>query len=66
MVKDSEYVCRCECGGMVRGVRQFGMLFTWCVRCTPKVVVNLKKLKPSPKPAAGCPASRVAVVVTAL
>lgn len=30
-----KYVCQCECGGDVRGVMQFGQLWTWCERCTP-------------------------------
>jgi hypothetical protein len=33
-------ICKCDCGGTVRGVEQFGRLFTWCDKCTP--VVSLK------------------------
>jgi hypothetical protein len=36
------YVCVCGCGGTVRGVEQFGRLFTACDRCTPAVRVRLK------------------------
>ena len=28
------YVCQCECGGRVRGVWQFGRLFSYCEKCT--------------------------------
>ena len=30
-------ICKCECGGNVRGVEQFGRLWTWCEKCTPVV-----------------------------
>lgn len=36
-------VCRCECGGTVYGVRQFGRLFTWCGKCSPVVKVRGKR-----------------------
>ncbi len=36
-----EKVGKCECGGTVRGVRDFGRLFTWCEKCTP--IVRMKK-----------------------
>jgi hypothetical protein len=32
---------KCECGGTVYGVRDFGRLFSWCNRCTPVVSVKL-------------------------
>lgn len=35
--QDGKYICKCECGGQVRGVEQFGRLFTWCETCTPVV-----------------------------
>ncbi len=35
----SRYICKCECGGDVRGVDQFGMTFSVCMRCTPVVRV---------------------------
>lgn len=40
--KDDEgrYIGKCECGGDVRGVSQFGRLWTWCKKCTP--VINVK------------------------
>lgn len=34
-------ICQCECGGTVRGVHEFGRLFTYCEKCTP--VVRIKK-----------------------
>jgi hypothetical protein len=34
------YICKCECGGNVYGVRQFGRVFSWCDTCTPVVKVN--------------------------
>lgn len=34
--KEGKFVCRCECGGQVRGVESFGRLWTWCEKCTPK------------------------------
>lgn len=35
-------ICKCECGGQVRGVEGFGRLWTWCEKCTPvvKATVN--------------------------
>lgn len=33
-------VCRCECGGQVYGEYGFGLLWTWCDTCTPKVEVK--------------------------
>jgi hypothetical protein len=39
---DGEFVCKCECGGNVLGVREFGRLFTWCTECTPITKVCLK------------------------
>ncbi len=32
---EGRYVCKCACGGKVRGVREFNRLFTWCDTCTP-------------------------------
>ena len=40
LAEKGDYVCQCECGGDVRGVEQFGRLWTWCEKCTP--VVNVK------------------------
>lgn len=42
---EGRFVCRCECGGEVRGVRQFGRLWTWCTKCSPVVVINLPERK---------------------
>lgn len=33
---------KCECGGIVRGVTEFGRLFTYCEKCTPVVIVRIK------------------------
>lgn len=41
MKQDGRYVCKCECGGQVRGVGQFGRLWTWCTKCTPVVTVKV-------------------------
>lgn len=41
MKPEGRYVCKCECGGQVRGVEQFGRLFTWCTKCTPVVTVKV-------------------------
>lgn len=38
---DTVYVCRCECGGQVRGQFCFGRLFSWCESCTPVVEVKV-------------------------
>lgn len=40
--REGKFICKCECGGQVRGVESFGRLWTWCEKCTPvvKVVVN--------------------------
>lgn len=35
--REGKYICKCECGGQVRGVEQFGRLFTWCEKCSPVV-----------------------------
>lgn len=32
-------ICKCECGGTVRGVFDFGRWFTWCEKCSPVVRV---------------------------
>lgn len=34
-------ICKCECGGNVRGVREFGQWWTWCDRCTPVETVQM-------------------------
>ncbi len=33
-------ICKCECGGIVRGVRDFGRWFTWCEKCTPVIKIK--------------------------
>lgn len=37
--KEGKFICKCECGGQVRGVEQFGRLFTWCESCTPVIAI---------------------------
>ena len=37
---EGRYICKCECGGQVRGIEDFGRLFTWCEKCTPVEVMN--------------------------
>jgi hypothetical protein len=38
---NGRFIGKCECGGDVRGVAQFGRLWTWCTKCTPVVNVTL-------------------------
>ena len=33
-------ICKCECGGTVRGFEDFGQLWTWCEKCTPVVKIS--------------------------
>lgn len=40
--KEGRRICKCECGGEVRGIDQFGQLFTWCEKCTPVEKVKLE------------------------
>lgn len=44
VASDDKFVGVCSCGGEVRGVNQFGQLFTFCTKCTPVVKVTLKPL----------------------
>lgn len=37
---DAKKICKCECGGTVRGIEQMGRKFTWCEKCTPVIVVK--------------------------
>jgi hypothetical protein len=39
--KEGRFVCKCECGGSVRGIEEFGQLWTWCEKCTPVVRVDI-------------------------
>ena len=41
MDREGRFVCKCECGGDVLGVPQFGRLWTWCTKCTPVVQVQI-------------------------
>lgn len=45
--REGRRICKCECGGTVRGVEDFGQLWTWCERCTPveKITVDPFTLK---------------------
>lgn len=37
---EGKRICKCECGGEVRGINQFERLFTWCESCTPIVQIK--------------------------
>ena len=39
----------CECGGQVRGVEDFGRMWTWCEKCSPVVVIRSAALGESAK-----------------
>jgi hypothetical protein len=39
--QEGRRICKCECGGTVRGVEQFDRLWTWCTKCTPVVKVAI-------------------------
>jgi hypothetical protein len=41
--REGKHICKCECGGEVRGIEQFDRLFTWCEKCTPVNVVKIPK-----------------------
>lgn len=43
----THYICKCECGGGVRGVKmgEAGYTASFCTRCTPVVKVNVTKLR---------------------
>lgn len=43
--QEGRRVGKCECGGTVRGVEGFGLLFTWCEKCTPVVKVKIPKAR---------------------
>lgn len=38
--KEGRRICKCECGGEVRGIESFGRMFSWCEKCTPVVTFN--------------------------
>lgn len=38
--REGKRICKCECGGTVRGFEDFGRLWTWCDRCSPVTVTN--------------------------
>lgn len=38
--KEGRRICKCECGGEVRGVESFGRMFSWCEKCTPVVTIR--------------------------
>lgn len=48
--KEGRHVCKCDCGGALRGVEEFGRLWTWCEKCTPVV-----KFNPRPSPSVSRP-----------
>lgn len=39
-------ICKCECGGEVRGIHSMGRLFTWCEKCTPVVMITAPGVEP--------------------
>ena len=39
---DSRFICKCECGGNVRGVEEFDRLWTWCEKCSPVTVITVE------------------------
>ena len=41
---EGRHVCKCECGGEVRGVKEFGRLWTWCEECSPVVTIKTDAL----------------------
>ena len=41
---------KCQCGGDVRAVKDFGRLFSWCTKCTPVVKIKIPR-KPKETPA---------------
>lgn len=44
-MKKGRRICKCECGGQVRGVESLGRLWTWCENCTPVVKVTARALE---------------------
>lgn len=43
--REGRHVCKCECGGEVRGIEQFDRLWTWCERCSPVVRIPVSSQK---------------------
>lgn len=39
------YLGKCECGGQVRGVHQFGQWFSWCESCKEGVAVRIADIE---------------------
>lgn len=39
----SRFICKCECGGDVRGVEEFGRLWTWCESCSPVIKFKIEE-----------------------
>lgn len=44
--KDDRYIGKCECGGAVRGARDFNRLWTWCEKCSPVQTIELSSYQP--------------------
>ena len=40
----TKFICKCKCGGNVRGVHQFGQWWTYCTKCTPVVKIKPPKV----------------------
>lgn len=43
--KKDKRICKCECGGTVRGVYDFGRLFSYCDRCSPVITVRMRPVE---------------------
>lgn len=40
--KEGRVFGKCECGGIVRGVKDFDRWWTWCEKCTPVEPITLR------------------------
>lgn len=41
----TRFICKCECGGNVRGARSLGRLWTFCDLCSPTTIIDVDKLR---------------------
>ena len=41
--KEGRVFGKCECGGAVRGVKDFDRWWTWCEKCTPVVKISTQE-----------------------
>jgi len=44
-MRGDKFICKCECGGDVRGIQQNGMTFSYCDRCTPVVPLQISEVR---------------------